>query len=126
MDLIEPGSQGEVREALFGASERGTRVSIVGGRTHGDKGNPCEVDMELSTSGLDRVIAYDPAEMLAVVEGGMRIGDLRRVLAEGGQEWPADALRRRDRRRDDRDRVVLASSTPDGSACATPSSRSSS
>ena len=91
MDLIEPGSQGEVREALFGASQGGTRVSIVGGRTHGDKGNPCEVDMELSTSGLDRVIAYDPAEMLAVVEGGMRIGDLRRVLAEGGQEWPADA-----------------------------------
>lgn len=91
MDLIEPGSQGEVREALFGASQGGTRVSIVGGRTHGDKGNPCEVDMELSTSGLDRVIAYDPAEMLAVVEGGMRIGDLRRMLAEGGQEWPADA-----------------------------------
>jgi glycolate dehydrogenase FAD-binding subunit len=91
VDLIEPGSQEEVREALFGASEGGTRVSIVGGRTHGDKGNPCEVDMELSTSGLDRVIAYDPAEMLAVVEGGMRIGDLRRVLAEGGQEWPADA-----------------------------------
>ena len=91
MDLIEPRSQEEVRDALFEASEGGTRVSIVGGRTHGDKGNPCEVDMELSTSGLDRVIAYDPAEMLAVVEGGMRIGDLRRVLAEGGQEWPADA-----------------------------------
>ena len=50
------------------------------------------------------MIAYDPAEMLAVVEAGMRIGDLRRVLAEGGQEWPADALRRGDRRRDDRDR----------------------
>jgi glycolate oxidase FAD binding subunit len=91
VDLIEPRSQEEVREALFGASEGGTRVSIVGGRTHGDKGNPCEVDMELSTAGLDRVIAYDPAEMLAVVEGGMRIGALRRVLAEGGQEWPADA-----------------------------------
>jgi glycolate oxidase FAD binding subunit len=91
VDLIEPGSKEEVREALFGASEGGTRVSIVGGRTHGDKGNPCEVEMDLSTSGLDRVIAYDPAEMLAVVEGGMRIGDLRRVLAEGGQEWPADA-----------------------------------
>jgi glycolate oxidase FAD binding subunit len=91
VDLIEPGSQEEVREALRAASEAGTRVSIVGGRTHADKGNPCEVDMELSTSDLDRVIAYDPAEMLAVVGSGMRIGDLRRVLAEGGQEWPAEA-----------------------------------
>jgi glycolate oxidase FAD binding subunit len=91
VDLIEPRSKEGVGDALRTASERVTRVSIVGGRTHGDKGNPCEVDMELATSGLDRVIAYDPAEMLAVVESGMRIGDLRRVLAEGGQEWPADA-----------------------------------
>ncbi len=29
--------------------------------------------------------------MLAVVEAGMRVGELRRVLAEGGQEWPVDA-----------------------------------
>ena len=91
MDLIEPRSKTEVREALREASADGARISIVGGRTHGDKGNPCEVDAELATSGLDRVIAYDPAEMLAVVESGMRIGDLRRVLAEGGQEWLADA-----------------------------------
>lgn len=91
MDLIEPGSKEEVRAALRAASEGGTRVSIVGGGTHADKGNPCEVDMDLSTSGLDRVIAYDPAEMLAVVEAGMKVGDLRRLLAERGQEWPADA-----------------------------------
>jgi glycolate dehydrogenase FAD-binding subunit len=91
VDLIEPGSKEDVREALRAASERGTRVSIAGGRTHADKGNPCEVETELSTSGLDRVIAYDPAEMLAVVQAGLRIGDLRRILAEGGQEWAADA-----------------------------------
>jgi glycolate oxidase FAD binding subunit len=91
MDLIEPRSKDEVVEALRSSSERGTRVSIVGGGTHADKGNPCRVDRELATSGLDRVIAYHPAEMLAVVEAGMRIGDLRRILAEGGQEWPVDA-----------------------------------
>jgi glycolate oxidase FAD binding subunit len=91
VDLIEPRSRAKVGETLRAASQRGSRVSIVGGGTHADKGNPCDVDIELSTSGLDRVIAYDPAEMLAVVEAGMRIGDLRRVLGEGGQEWPADA-----------------------------------
>ena len=91
MDLIEATSKQGVREVLRAASERGKRVSIVGGRTHLDKGNPSDVDIELATGRLDRVIAYDPAEMLAVVEAGMRIGDLRRILAEGGQEWPADA-----------------------------------
>lgn len=91
MDLIEPSSTPQVREALREASQGGRRVSIVGGRTHLDKGNATEVDLELGMGGLDRVIAYDPAEMLAVVEAGMRIGDLRRVLAEGGQEWPVGA-----------------------------------
>jgi glycolate oxidase FAD binding subunit len=91
VDLIEPDSREEVREALHDASERGTQVSIVGGRTHADKGDPCEVDSELATTGLDRVIAYDPAEMLAVVEAGMRVGELRRLLGERDQEWPSGA-----------------------------------
>jgi glycolate oxidase FAD binding subunit len=91
MDLIDPSSRFEVSDALRDASERGVRVGIVGGRTHVDKGNPSTVDVELSTAGLHRVIAYDPEEMLAVVEAGMRVGELRRALAEGGQEWPTDA-----------------------------------
>jgi glycolate oxidase FAD binding subunit len=91
VDLKGSSSKDEVREALRTASRLGTRVSILGGRTHADKGDPCEVDIELAMTGLGRVVAYDPAEMLAVVEAGIRIGDLRCVLAEGGQEWPADA-----------------------------------
>lgn len=91
MDLIEPDSREGVQEALRRASERRTRIAIVGGRTHADKSNRSEVDAELAMGGLDRVIAYDPAEMLAVVEAGMRVGDLRRVLGEGGQEWPTGA-----------------------------------
>jgi glycolate dehydrogenase FAD-binding subunit len=92
VDLISPETKDELREALRDASERGTRVLIAGGRTDLAKGEPTEVDADLAVTVLDRVIAYDPAEMLAVVEGGMRIGDLRAALAEGGQEWPADAI----------------------------------
>ena len=91
MDLISPASKEECGDALRAASERRTRLAIVGGRTHIDKGNPCAVDAELSTAGLDRVIAYEPEEMLAVVEAGAPVGTLRTVLAEGGQEWPSDA-----------------------------------
>ncbi len=91
MDLIEPTTKDEVREALRDASQRRSRTAIVGGRTHVDKGNPAEVDGELSMAGLDRVVAYDPEEMLAVVEAGIRVGALRQVLADGGQEWPSDA-----------------------------------
>jgi glycolate oxidase FAD binding subunit len=91
VDLIRPASKEDVRAIIRDASASGTRVSIAGGRTHRDKGNRCEIDMELETSNLDHVAAYDPAEMLAVVGAGINLGTLRGILVDGGQEWPADA-----------------------------------
>ncbi len=90
MDLIHPHAKHDVAAALRSASAEGTRVLVVGGRQHVDKGNPAEVDAELWTTLLDERVAYDPAEMLCVVEAGMRIRDLSSLLAEGGQEWPVD------------------------------------
>ena len=80
-----------VADAVREAAAEGTRLLVVGGRTHMDRGNHVEVDAELWTTMMDEVVAYEPAEMLAVVEAGMRVGDLQKVLAEGGQEWPVDA-----------------------------------
>ncbi len=91
MDLIHPHTAAEVADATHVASAEGIRLLVVGGRRHIDKGNPVEVDAELWTTSLDRPIAYDPAEMLCVVEAGVRIRDLAAWLAEGGQEWPVDA-----------------------------------
>lgn len=91
MDLIHPRTVTDVGEALHEASASGRRVLVVGGRRHLDKGNPSEVDAELWTTQLDQVVAYDPAEMLVVVQAGIRCGELAAVLAEHGQEWPADA-----------------------------------
>ena len=88
---IHPHAKADVVEALREANAAAPRLLVVGGRHHMDKGEPCEVDGELWTTQLDRLVAYEPAEMLAVVEAGMRVGDLNRVLAEGGQEWPIDA-----------------------------------
>ena len=91
MDLIHPTSKADLAEAVRAANADGRRLLVVGGRQHIDKGNPSEVDAELWTTQLDRLVSYEPAEMIAVVEAGMRIGELNRLLAEGGQEWPSDA-----------------------------------
>jgi glycolate oxidase FAD binding subunit len=90
VELLHPHAKHDVADALRAASADGTRVLIVGGRAHLAKGEPSQVDAELWTTMLDELVAYDPAEMLAVVESGMRLGDLRATLAEGGQEWPVD------------------------------------
>jgi glycolate oxidase FAD binding subunit len=91
VDLIHPMDKMEVAEALRQATAHRKRLLVVGGRTHADKGEPCEVDAELWTTQLDRLVAYEPAEMIAVVEAGMRVGELDRILADAGQEWPSDA-----------------------------------
>jgi glycolate oxidase FAD binding subunit len=90
-DLLHPTSAADVAEMLAASSEHRRRVLIVGGRRHLDKGHPVAVDAELWTTQLDAVIAYEPAEMLVVVQAGMRCGVLADLLAEHGQEWPADA-----------------------------------
>jgi glycolate oxidase FAD binding subunit len=91
MDLIHPTSRADVVDAIVRANGEHRRLLLVGGRRHLDKGNPAEVDAELWLTQLDRVVAYEPAEMIVVVEAGTRVGDLERVLLEGGQEWPVDA-----------------------------------
>src|SRR5262249_4861456 len=90
MDLTHPHDETDVVEAMRAATTSGTRVLVVGGRRHIDLGNPSDVDVELWTTLLDRVVSHDPDEMLCVVEAGMRLGELRRLLADGGQEWPVD------------------------------------
>ena len=88
---IHPSSVADLADALQTASAQGTRILVVGGRHHMDRGNPTETDAEIWTTQLDRVIAYEPAEMIAVVEAGLRCGALAELLAEHGQEWPVDA-----------------------------------
>jgi len=90
VDLIHPSTKADVTEVLRRANAERTRVLVVGGRRHIDKGNPTEVDAELWTTQLDRLVVYEPAEMIAVVEAGMRVGELARILREGNQEWPVD------------------------------------
>jgi glycolate oxidase FAD binding subunit len=91
VDLIHPHTKHDLADAVREAATHGTRLLVVGGRTHMDRGNRSDVDAELWTTMMDEVAAYEPAEMLAVVEAGMRVGELQAVLAEGGQEWPVDA-----------------------------------
>ena len=91
MDLIHPASKADVVDAVRDANAQRRRLLVVGGRRHLDKGNPSDVGAELWTTQLDRLVSYEPAEMIVVVEAGVRVGELRHALAERGQEWPSDA-----------------------------------
>jgi glycolate oxidase FAD binding subunit len=89
--VVAPASRAEVVDALRRAGAEGRRLLPVGGGTHLAKGNPTEVDAALALGRMQRVVEYEPAEMLAVVEAGCRFGELDALLAGHGQEWPVDA-----------------------------------
>jgi glycolate oxidase FAD binding subunit len=90
VDLIHPHTASDVSDAMKAANADGTRLRVIGGRQHLVLDDGADVDAELWTTLLDHAIAYDPAEMLCVVEAGVRLADLRKMLADGGQEWPVD------------------------------------
>lgn len=91
VELLHPRTTADVAEMVRDASERGRPLLVVGGRTHIDRGNAVTPDAELWTTQLDGVVAYEPDEMIVVVQAGLRCGALASVLAEHGQEWPVDA-----------------------------------
>lgn len=92
MDLMRPASPQEAADLLAEATAARRGVVIAGSGRHRDRGpEPPPGATTLATSALNRVVSYDPAEMIAVVEAGLTVGELATVLAEGGQEWAADA-----------------------------------
>ncbi|MEP7060654.1 MAG: FAD-binding oxidoreductase, partial [Actinomycetota bacterium] len=91
MESLHPDSTADVAEMLAALSASRIPTQIVGGQQHMGRVASRDIGAELWTTQLGRVIAYDPAEMLAVVEAGIRIRELDAVLAEGDQEWPVDA-----------------------------------
>jgi len=91
MDVLHPNSKTDVAQMLAALTSAGTPTLIVGGRQDMGRVRSRATGAELWTTQLDHVVAYDPAEMVAVVEAGMRIRDLTSLLAGGDQEWPVDA-----------------------------------
>ena len=86
-----PRSTHEIQEVLGYATDSGLSVIPAGSGTKLGVGNPPEgVDLVLSTSRLDQVLEYEPADLTVTVEAGIRLAVLQAKLAEHGQYFPLD------------------------------------
>lgn len=63
----------------------GDRIRIHGGGSHRGIGHPVTSDVVLSTSRLDRVVAWEPDDLTVVVEAGVLVEELEQMLASKGQ-----------------------------------------
>jgi glycolate oxidase FAD binding subunit len=84
-----PASAEEAAEIVRLASAEKLAVIASGARTKlGIGAPPARYDLALDLSRLDRVLAYDPADLTLSVEAGIRLADLQKVLGEQGQFLP--------------------------------------
>ena len=91
-EVVLPESVEEVSRIMASASSEGRSVLPFGGGVLAGLGNlPRELDMVLSTSGLAGVIYHEPADLVASVQAGATVAELRSVLSKGGQALPLDA-----------------------------------
>ena len=61
------------------------RTRIRGGGSHRGIGYPVSSDVILSTAKLDRVVSWEPDDLTVVVEAGVLVAELERMLSSKGQ-----------------------------------------
>ncbi len=89
--VVLPRSTHEIQEVLGYAADSKLVVIPAGSGTKLGVGNPPEqVDLVLSTSRLDQVLEYEPADLTVTVEAGIRLEALQAKLAEHGQYLSLD------------------------------------
>lgn len=88
---VRPATVAEVAEILADAAASGLSVTTIGGGTHLALGRSLRApNIVLHTTELRDVVEHVPADMTISVEAGMRIADLRELLAKHNARLPID------------------------------------
>ena len=82
---FRPQTAGEVRDAVAHALADGTVLEVRGGGSKASICNPDRATTLLDLSALNRVVDYDPPELVLTVGAGMRLDTVESMLAERGQ-----------------------------------------
>jgi glycolate oxidase FAD binding subunit len=92
--VLRPTTLAEAYQQLREAAAQGTRLVVTGAGTAADWGGAVAgVDAAFDTTGLDRILSYQPADMTVAVQAGIPLRTLQDALAEQGQRVALDAAR---------------------------------
>ncbi|MFZ0749330.1 MAG: FAD-linked oxidase C-terminal domain-containing protein, partial [Pyrinomonadaceae bacterium] len=88
---VTPASAEQAAEVMQFSSREGLAVVPAGARTFVDAGNLlARADLILSTRRMDRLIAHEPADLVATAEAGLPLAEFQKQLAQNGQWLPVD------------------------------------
>jgi glycolate oxidase FAD binding subunit len=86
-----PRTAAETAQALGGATAEGQSVRVVGGATKLGWGHvTAAADIDLHTSGLDRILEHNAGDLTAHIEAGVPLAQAQRQFAEHGQMLALD------------------------------------
>jgi glycolate oxidase FAD binding subunit len=90
--LATPGSADELASELGAATAAGKSVRLRGGGTKLSwaAAAAAEPELELSTAGLDRLVAHNAGDLTAVIEAGVPLAAAQREFAAAGQMLALD------------------------------------
>lgn len=87
-----PESVAALAELAVTANEVSSPLTPIGGGTLLDLGNIAEAPaIAVSTRGINRVLAYEPADLTLSVEAGATLAEINHTLGERGQCLPIDS-----------------------------------
>ncbi len=88
---LAPTTRDELQDTLRCCGDEQASIETGGSFSKRLVGGPvAAARYRLTTSRLDRLLAYEPADLTISVEAGMRIAELSRILAENNQFVPLD------------------------------------
>jgi glycolate oxidase FAD binding subunit len=89
--MLNPTTAEELAEALGSASSRGQSVALAGNSSKRRMAGPVEAaDIAITTTGLGRVLEYEPGDLTVSVEAGLAWCEFTRILAGNRQMVPLD------------------------------------
>ena len=89
--MEQPETPEQLATLLGGAAAEKKTISLAGSGSKCAMAGPLQsADVTISTSGLSRVVQYDPKDLTISVEAGLRIAELAQVLAEHRLMLPLD------------------------------------
>ena len=90
-ETLAPSTAEELRDALRRCGDEQASLETGGSFSKRRAGGPIShASYRLGTGRLNRLLAYEPADLTVSVEAGMRLAELCRILAKGNQFLPLD------------------------------------
>jgi len=90
--MFAPASEDEAVDIVRAAAARAQKLAIVGGGTRAGLGRPCSHGAALTTTRLDGVVFYEPAEMVIALRSGTPVAAAEALLAQRGQMFPFEPM----------------------------------